>query len=425
VSSVYRKVPGQELLFINPASGIYFLRKRDGKLDTHISLKTTKIKVARDLRDAYQGAIRLKKLGVIPEDEKSQTAGPVADMTADKPKTAEDTEEPPLFETVGEMLDAYATAGYLTEDGEKRTGAMLEMEVRNCKKLKPFWDAVRIEKVRRSKMIKYKDWRLKNTAHGHKGRKATDYDLQTLSNAAKWAISIDRLIVNPFAERPKFQKGKLVKHCRIFCPDDADELHDAAELLMQHPKSVVLGFNLLLESYTGLRGDELHYWGTAEFGNLTQDGKYVKVWRDKNQHLVNPYVELNPGLEATMAAFENWKQKVHPQCKKFLPSPYGDAISEDALSHALLRISPQLKKKLTPHGAGRAFYVLMLRSWGFSDEEISHKIGHTSGGLTIKTTYGGVPRNWRTNAPKLSWLPVNRKPAWESLVLPRRLLEKV
>jgi hypothetical protein len=170
----------------------------------------------------------------------------------------------------------------------------------------------------------------------------------------------------------------------------------------------------------------LHYWGTKEFGKLTQDGKYVKVWRDKNQHLVNPYCELNPGLQATMDAFADWKKKAHPQSKKFLPSPrLHGAIHEDALSHALLRISPKLKKKLTPHGSGRAFFVLIRRSWGISDEQIAHEIGHTSGGLTIKTTYGGVPANWKTNAPKLSWLPAHRKPAWESIVFPRRLLEKV
>jgi len=43
MSSVYAKVEAEALLFIHPESKIYYLRKRSGKTDTHISLKTTKI----------------------------------------------------------------------------------------------------------------------------------------------------------------------------------------------------------------------------------------------------------------------------------------------------------------------------------------------------------------------------------------------
>lgn len=421
MSLAYLKVDGEDLLYINPDTGIYFLRRRDDKSDTHVSLKTTKIAAARKLRNDYQAAIRLRKLGIIATDK---TEGEPSKKSSAAEQATPSTSE--AVTTVGELIKKYAAAGHLTEDGDKRIGESLEMEVRNCNKLLEFWEEVSLADVKRSKLVAYKDWRVKNTAGGQKGLRACDCDLKTLSNAAKWAISVDLLVINPFAGRPKFQKGKMVKHCRIYCPDDADELHDAAAILMQNPRSVVLGFQLLLESYTGLRGGELHKWGEGEFGKLTQDGNYIKVWREKEQHLVNPYCELNPGLEATLDAFAAWKQKVHPQSKKFLPSPRGAGqISEDALSHALLRISPQLKKKLTPHGAGRAFFVLIRRSWGIPDEVIAHEIGHTSGGATIKSTYGGVPQNWRTKAPKLCWLPVNRKPAWESLVLPRRLLEQV
>lgn len=429
MSSKYQKVENEALLFINPETRIYFLRKRQGKTDTHVSLQTTKIGAARKLRDDYKSAIRLRKLGLLPEEEVKVEA-PIAETVRTDKATEEKisaTPKPPvvIITTVGQLLTKYEEAGFLTIDAEERKGDGPETERRNCKKLMPFWKDAEIAEVKWSKMVDYKQWRVKNTAGGHKGLKAVDYDLQTLSNAAKWAISVDLLVTNPFAERPKFQKGKMVKHCRGFCPDDADELHDAAAILMEHPKSVVLGFQLLIESYTGLRGGEVLQWGNEDFGQTTQDGKYVKVWREKNQHSVNPYCELNPGLKATLDAFNSWKQKVCPQAKKFLPSPYGGQISEDALSHALKRISPRLKKKLTPHGAGRAFYVLMRRSWGVSDEAIAHEIGHTSGGLTIKTTYGGVPQNWKTDAPKLSWLPVNRRPAWESIVLPRRLLHVV
>lgn len=431
MSDVFDKVPGEKLLYINPETKVYFLRKRDGKIDTHLSLQTTKIAKARDLRDDYRASIRNMKLRPINSEREEEPAEPTPTTAKASEKQNEkpnEEDKPALIQTVGDLISKYEAAGYLTEDLEKRKDESLEMEVRNCNKLRAYWQDVRVDDVRRSTFVKYKEWRVLHTANGHKGLKACDYDLQTLANAAKWAIAVDRLVTNPFSERPKFQKGKLVKHCRIYCPDDADELHDAAEHLMQNPRSVVLGFQLLLESYTGLRGGELHHWGTKEFGKLTQDGRYVKVWREKNQHLVNPYCELNPGLEATMAAFAAWKKVAHPQSKKFLPSPrLKGALSEDALSHALLRLTRQkkLKKKLRPHGAGRAFFVLMRRSWGISDEQIAHEIGQTSHGATIKSTYGGVPANWKTNAPKLSWLPAHRKPAWMSIVYPRRLLETV
>lgn len=78
MSLKYQKVENEPLLFINPETGIYFLRKRQGKTDTHVSLQTTKIGPAKKLRDDYKSAIRLRKLGLLPaEEEKTETTPPV------------------------------------------------------------------------------------------------------------------------------------------------------------------------------------------------------------------------------------------------------------------------------------------------------------------------------------------------------------
>ncbi len=64
----------------------------------------------------------------------------------------------------------------------------------------------------------------------------------------------------------------------------------------------------------------------------------------------------------------------------------------------------------------RAFYVLIRRSQGASDEQIADEIGHSSNGAYIKSTYGGSPEEWRTGkAPNFSWLPTTAPLAWAKL----------
>ena len=73
-----QKVEGEDLLFIHPPTKIYYLRKRDKVSDTHVSLKTTKISVARGLRDDYVAARRARALGLAapepPPKEKPKEA---------------------------------------------------------------------------------------------------------------------------------------------------------------------------------------------------------------------------------------------------------------------------------------------------------------------------------------------------------------
>jgi hypothetical protein len=81
----------------------------------------------------------------------------------------------------------------------------------------------------------------------------------------------------------------------------------------------------------------------------------------------------------------------------------------------------KLNRKLTSHGM-RAFYVLARRSQGATDEQIAWEIGHSSNGACVKTTYGGVPENWRNGGgPNLSWLPAVAKPAWETIPPPKEI----
>ena len=320
---------------------------------------------------------------------------------------------------VGDILDRYEADGYLDENLENRPAATEAEEKRHCAILRKFWTEIRVQDVFDPTCDSYFLWRKRpeNLKQG-KGRRTTDRELNTLNNAFKYAKRLGLIRVNPLADRPRYQKSTSVKHCREFCPRNVDELHEAAALLFQHPHSVVLGFQLLAEAYTGLRTQEVLKWGEENFGTTTPDGKSLYVWRLKGQHHNNPYCFNHEGLQAFLEAHRMWKTANFPDSPWFFPSHCAGRVGKGALAHALRRLHKKgnLKRKLTSHGAGRGFYVLVRRSQGASDEAIAFEIGHSSNGACIKSTYGGVPDNWRNGGgPHLSWLPLKASPAWNSI----------
>jgi len=187
----------------------------------------------------------------------------------------------------------------------------------------------------------------------------------------------------------------------------------------------VLGWQALVEAYTGLRtGEALTLRTDAQPhkpGWITPDGKSLCVWRSKGQDGVNPFVAINEGLRQTLDALFRWKHEKHPDSPWFFPSPRnpGHAVSKRALSHALKRIRPKLGRKITSHGF-RAFYVTVRRSHGIMDSQIAWEIGHTSGGATLIEVYGGVPPHWLTgDGPQMAWLPTAVEAAWAAIFRPQ------
>jgi hypothetical protein len=320
---------------------------------------------------------------------------------------------------VGEILDRYEEDGYLDENLENRPAGTEAEEKRHCLTLRKFWTEIRFQEVSDPNCDSYFLWRKRpeNLKQGN-GRRTTDRELNTLNNAFKYAKRLGLIRVNPLADRPRYQKSTSVKHCREFCPRNADELHEAATLLFQHQHSVVLGFQLLAESYSGLRTQEVLKWGEDNFGTTTPDAKNLYVWRLKGQHHNNPYCSNHEGLQAVLKAHAAWKKEYFPGSPWFFPSHCGGPVGKGALAHALRRLhkTGKLKRKLTSHGAGRGFYVLVRRSQGATDEAIAFEIGHSSNGACIKSTYGGIPDNWRNGGgPHLSWLPLKADLAWNTI----------
>jgi hypothetical protein len=318
--------------------------------------------------------------------------------------------------TTGDVIRLYVEADYPDKMLNPRPVLMKGMEAKNCQMLLGFWDDVQIDQCTSGRCDEYRDWRVENKTRSTAGTRMIDLELNTLTNAFRLAKRRDVVLFNPMTDHPKFHDPKKVVHCRSYMPSDADQLHERAGHLFQHPRSVVLGFQYLYEAMTGLRTEEVLRLGTEKdgtrFGSLTEDGKYMRVWRCKGQHSVNPYSAVHEGLRTVMEAHRAWQEAKYPGCKLFLPSPVDPTmpVGSEALAHALGKLPG---KKVTSHG-GRAFYVTVRRSWGIPDSQIAFEIGHTSGGSTLAKLYGGVPLSWLTDGPRMSWLPKGA-PAWAVL----------
>jgi integrase len=183
-------------------------------------------------------------------------------------------------------------------------------------------------------------------------------------------------------------------------PGDANELHEIAKLLFSCRTSEVLGFQLLYTGYTGQRSCEILELrikaGPDEPGSLVENGKCLRVWRAKGQDIVNPFCTVHDGLEALLTAHKQWIAHRYPDATWFFPGRGGDElVDKAALAHALRRLREKglIKRKITPHGA-RAWFVTVRRSHGAPDSQIALEIGHTSGGSTLSSVYGGVPPEW-------------------------------
>lgn len=316
--------------------------------------------------------------------------------------------------TMGDVIRKYMDDGYPNKYKQKRQGKNLYDEERHSKKLLEYWEFIPVANAGPAECDRYHDWRVKNLVQG-KGNRITDRELQTLNNACRWAARQEFIKVNPVRDRPKYTPSSEVKHCREFMPRSADELHEAGALFFEHPNTVVLGFQMVAEGYSGLRTIEVLKWGEDHFGTLIPGGEYMNVWRCKGQHANNPYIKNHPGMKALLAAHAAWKAVNYPNAKEFFPSHCGGTVTKGALAKRLRSIRKKLKRVIKSHGM-RAFYVLIRRSQGASDEQIADEIGHESNGLCIKTTYGGSPEEWRTGkAPNFSWLPTTAPLAWAKL----------
>ncbi|MBE0544216.1 MAG: site-specific integrase [Verrucomicrobia bacterium] len=245
-----------------------------------------------------------------------------------------------------------------------------------------------------------------------------DQERNTIINAYKYAFNDGQIDANPAKELPRFQPSSDVKHCREFCPQTADELHEIAKLFFVNRKSEVLRWQLLFEAMTGLRTEEVVAMRMdakpGQLGHVRSDGN-MDVGRVKKG--ANPFVFIHVGFKEVLKAHAVWHAARYPNSPWYFPGREESAlkpVGKRALAHRLGQLRGKIGRKITSHGM-RAFYVLIRRSQGVSDAIIAWEIGHTSGGAVIESTYGSAPLNWQNGGgPNLKWLP-NEKLAWKSI----------
>lgn len=317
--------------------------------------------------------------------------------------------------TCGEVIRAYKDDNCPDDQRQIRPEITLEKELRYCGNLLPFWDHIQVEDVTHATCDRYCDWRvakIKKKQKRREGTRAVDLDLNTLSNAFRWAVRNELVDQNPVADRPLYHSSEKVRHCRETMPRNADDLHKLVGHIMdRRSNSIATGFQALVEALTGLRTCEALRLRTDakenEPGWITPDKKNLCVRRVKKQHSVNPFCPITPALRAVLDAHAEWKDLHHPNSAWYFPSPDDDSkpLGSTTLARTLLRIGTSvLGYKVTSHGM-RAGYVLIRRSWGATDSQIAAELGHKTGGSTVEKVYGGVPENWVKGGPKLSWEP--------------------
>ena len=392
-------------LYRNKDTGIYYERVTAGGKDTFISLRTTKVATARRELETRRLARTGAKLGLTVSPESLASV------------------------TVGEVIRNYQRDGYPDRQRAARKPETQKAEEGYCKILLEFWDKILVDAVTLKTCDQYFDWRRSRLTRGS-GERTVDLELNTLNNAMVWASRDELIRTNPLYGRIRYRVDKQVRHCREFMPRDSDELHVIATAFFSRQESEVLGWQTLLEAYSGLRTEETIRLRTDakthEPGWITPDGAYLCVRRAKDQENVNPFSTSNPGLDATLCAWRRWKAQRFPSSPWYLPSPVTPErpIDVSALSHALIRLQksrriggkklvpPVISHKVTSHGM-RAFYVTIRRSHGATDAQIAWEIGHSSGGSTLAEVYGGIPPGWLAGkAPRFDWLPSKTPPAW-------------
>lgn len=302
--------------------------------------------------------------------------------------------------TVGELADAYMSAGCPDNRHRPRSGRQLDCEKSRLKFLIPFWGGKPAESLRTSDCVAYAGRRRGEMRGGRDGGRAVDLELTTLAGILRWAVTVGKLEQNPLKTRPRF-RNREITHCRESMPKDAEELFSLANHFFDNPRSEVLGFQLLLESMTGCRTSEVLRlrWDATPGRAGFIDGDHL--WLERSKSGCNPFVLIHPALREVINALRLWRGERFPKSPWWLPSCNDGGVEHVAscsLTHALRTVGPILcGGRRTSHGL-RAYYVTVRRSQGISDGQIAAEIGDSSGPSIISSTYGAIPPNWRGQA---------------------------
>lgn len=324
----------------------------------------------------------------------------------------------PKLERFAELAQSYLDAGCPTARLEPRSPAAQGIERRNLGHLTAYFGKRDCDAIKLRDLTPYKTWRIERLTRSTSGSRIVDMELVTLSNVFSYAVAMGIMDTNDVRNgRPRFHRESDVRHCRDVAPVDGDELNRLAGVLFDNPRSVPLGWQLLLEAMTGCRTNEILALRMDAAGPDTPgwvQNNWLFLKRSKKG--VNPYAMIHPDLREVLDAHRRWHAEYAPLSPWYIPGrDRVSAMSPTSLSHALQDAAKALGlPHRTSHGL-RSFYVTKRRSDGVSDAQIAGEIGDKTVEL-IHRTYGDRPANWLGGA-QLSWRPSKGEPAWTQIGL--------
>lgn len=313
-----------------------------------------------------------------------------------------------------ELAKRYDAAGCPDRHFNERSERFLSEERRRLKHLVAFFGRMSIADIRPAVCPAYKAWRQKRLQQGT-GERSVDMELATLSNVLTYGVATNHIEFNVMKfNRPIFCRSDKVRQSWKVAPKSGDEVHALARILLDEPKSSVLGWQLLFAAYTGCRTSELlrlrlDAKTVNEAGFM--DGGYLFLGR-RSKRGVNPWVPIAGPFKDMLEAFLKWRGSLGIKSPFFFHSRTRDGvIGEQSLAHAMKRACNALGlHHVTPHGL-RSFYVTKRRGDGAADAQIAAEIGDSSPQM-IPRSYGGLPINWNGGEEKSSLIPSKNLPAW-------------
>lgn len=325
--------------------------------------------------------------------------------------------------TIGSLITDYLADGAPDRKLQPRAGNSLENQKNLLAPVTSWWAGKNPNLITQADCDGY--WRhRKLTVTKGTGDRTAEIELASLSNVLTWATRAQRIDANRILHRPSYRTK--VRHCRDCMPTSSDELHLLAIELFKNRRSEALGWQLLLEAFTGMRTEETRRLrsdaqriGTNVHPGFTDD-RYLYIERVKRG--IHPQIQLDdpdrPHIRTILEGLKAWRAQRYPNSPWFLPglrADGADPVSETALTSSLQEVAAALKlPDRTSHGA-RAYYCTTRRCQGIDDARIAIEMGQSSGPDLIRKVYGEIPPNWKGLANTFTWLPasVNIKPAWE------------
>ena len=160
---------------------------------------------------------------------------------------------------VAAVIEHYLDAGCPDNQRGRRPAKTESEEKRRCAVLLEHWGGTRAPNIQA--LDRYAKARMKEIEKtGRAGRRTVDLELQTLSNAYRFAVRAGIVPYNPLAiGRPRYSRQGETRHCREVMPESGDELHLIANYFLESSESAVLGWQMLFQAN----------YGVTNFGGLT------------------------------------------------------------------------------------------------------------------------------------------------------------